>query len=148
MTRPQRKGSTGEQVLTDAEAGCFYHPKKRAATVCDACGRFLCSLCDIQVHNRHYCPGCLETGKRKGTLAATKKRTVLYDEMALGLAILPLLAWPLTVATAPATLVVIVRYWKAPGGLTPRKRTKSVVAAILALAQIGGWITGLCLTFA
>ncbi len=141
LTQPLRKGIAGEQVLTDSEASCFYHPNKRAATVCDSCGRYLCSLCDIQFHDRHLCSGCLENGRRKNTLDITRKRATLYDDLALGLAILPvLLVWP-TVLTAPATIVVVLRYWRAKPGVTPRRRGRSVAALLIALLQIAGWLT-------
>ena len=31
----------------DGEASCYFHAHKRAAVPCDGCGRFLCSLCDL-----------------------------------------------------------------------------------------------------
>ena len=67
------------------------------------------------------------------------KGRVLYDEAALALAILPLLMWPATILTAPATLFVVVRFWKAPGSVVPRSKFKFVLAALIALIQIGAW---------
>lgn len=140
LTRPLRMGASGEEILTDSEASCFHHPDKRAATVCDECGRFLCTLCDIQFHDRHLCVSCIETGKRQDTMAIARKRTVLYDELALGLAVLPvLLVWP-TIVTAPATLVIVLRHWRKPPGIMPRHRGKSVAAFIVALLEIAAWL--------
>ncbi|MEY4387498.1 MAG: hypothetical protein RLY20_2781, partial [Verrucomicrobiota bacterium] len=68
LFRPIEAGRTGDVVLTDTEASCFYHAEKRAVIPCAACGRFLCALCDCELHGQHYCPTCLETGKTKGKI--------------------------------------------------------------------------------
>lgn len=59
-------GNSGETLLMDDEAACFYHPGKKAVVPCSVCGRFLCALCDIDFNGRHICPSCLETGKKNG----------------------------------------------------------------------------------
>ena len=33
-----------------------------------------------------------------------------------------------------------IRYWKAPPSILPRTRVRSVIAIVLALLQIAGWI--------
>src|SRR5262245_48811130 len=52
-----------EAVLVEGESSCFYHPEKKASVPCAGCGRFLCALCDCELHGQHYCPACLETGR-------------------------------------------------------------------------------------
>src|SRR5262245_7047228 len=54
--------ASGERGL-EGEAVCFFHPEKRAAIACQACGRFLCALCDMPLGARHVCPTCLASGK-------------------------------------------------------------------------------------
>ena len=44
-----------------------------------------------------------------------------------------------TCITAPLTLYIVVRYWKTPASLLPRTRVRFVLAALIALLQIGGW---------
>src|SRR5512138_2820046 len=66
LFRPIATGRDGELVIADGEATCFYHTTKRAVRPCDGCGRFLCALCDCELHNQHFCPACLEVGKTKG----------------------------------------------------------------------------------
>src|SRR5262245_22100640 len=61
LFRPPAKTSAGELAMVEGESVCFYHENKKAAVVCDACGRFLCGLCDCYVHGKHLCPNCLET---------------------------------------------------------------------------------------
>src|SRR5437899_2390725 len=55
----------GETLLVDGDVSCFYHPRKKAAAVCEYCGRFLCALCDVVLHDNHLCPACIESGAKK-----------------------------------------------------------------------------------
>ncbi|MBN2451090.1 MAG: hypothetical protein JXR77_11920, partial [Lentisphaeria bacterium] len=109
------RGRLGERIIEDSQAGCFFHPGRKASVACDGCGRFLCELCDLPMGDRHLCPQCLkeparaaETRVREVTLGTT---TTLYDNIALSLAILPLIVFYMTVITAPITLFFVVHYW-------------------------------------
>src|SRR4029077_2679455 len=62
-------GQVGGLGLLEGEAACFYHPERRATVPCDSCGRFLCALCDVDWGGKHFCPGCLESGKRKDAVS-------------------------------------------------------------------------------
>ena len=137
--RPLTAGSAGEMILTEGEASCFFHPAKRAAIACHNCGRFLCGLCDVDLNGRHLCPVCLESGQRKGELTDFESRRVLYDSGALGLAILPVLIWPVTMVTAPMAIGVVFYGWNKPGGLVRRSRWRYVAALIISLAELVGW---------
>ena len=127
-------------VLNAGDASCFYHPLRQASVACDSCGRFLCTLCDVELGATHRCPSCLETGKEKRKLEMVENRRTLYDGLALALAIVPVLFWPLTVLSAPATLFVVFRYWRRPLSIVPRTRIRFVIAGVIALAQICGWL--------
>lgn len=128
----------GEALSVEGEAACFYHPHKRAAVVCDGCGRYLCSLCDVLVGDAHYCPGCLETGKLKTTAASLETQRTLWDQIALSLAVLPMLVFYMTVLTAPIAIVLGIRHWKTPGSLVRRSRWRFVVAIALGALQLIG----------
>ena len=141
-------GVASAQVLSAGDASCFYHTHKQAVVECGACGRFLCALCDVEIGGAHRCPGCLESGKQKGTADTIENRRTLYDGLALALAIVPVLVWPVTLLTAPATLFVVVRYWRRPLSILPRTRVRFVIAALTALAQICGWIALFYFVFA
>jgi LSD1 subclass zinc finger protein len=133
LLRPAPRGEAGARVLTDGEASCFYHPQKKAALVCDRCGRFLCNLCDVDLAGEHVCPGCLQSGVGKGRLERLEARRVLYDDIALGLAVWPVVfcgyLWPVT---APLALYYAIRYWNAPGSLVPRSKARFIWAIVLA----------------
>jgi hypothetical protein len=126
-------------ALESNDASCFYHPLKQAVVACDNCGRFLCALCDVEMSGSHRCPACLEIGKRKQKLENVENRRILFDSLALTLSIVPLLMWPLTIVTAPATLFVVLRYWRRPLSILPRTRIRFVLAFLIALGQLGGW---------
>ena len=130
------------RLVTEGEASCFYHPNKKAVLPCEACGRFLCALCDVELNGQHLCPACLASGQKKGKLSNLDNRRVLYDSLALTLALLPLLVWPFTLITAPAALFIAIRYWRAPGSLVQRTKIRLILAMFFALAQMAGWGIG------
>ena len=136
-------GRAGEAALTEAESTCFYHPQKKAVLPCEGCGRFLCSLCDCELQGKHYCPACLEVGRTKRKIKSLETERTLYDSLALGLAVFPMLIFYLTFITAPAALFIAVRYWNAPRSLVHRSRIRLVLAIIFASLQIIGWVIAL-----
>lgn len=144
MFRPVEAGREGETLVIEGESSCFYHPQKKAARLCDGCGRFMCSLCDCELHGQHYCPSCVEAGRTKGKIRNLQNTRVCYDGLALALTVYPiaftvigigLYAMPIT---APAALFVTFRYWNAPRSLVQPGRGRFYAAIILALLQICG----------
>ncbi len=133
-------GQAGENILVEAESSCFYHPQKRAVVPCDGCGRFLCALCDCEFNGQHLCPTCLETGKKKGKIKNLQNHRMLYDNLALALAVFPLLIFWFTIVTAPMALYLGIRYWNAPSSIVPRTKVRLLLAIILAGLQILGWV--------
>ena len=144
LFRRLASGSAGETLVVENEASCFYHPQKKASRPCDACGRFLCALCDCELHGEHFCPSCLESGKRKGKIKRLENERTLYDNIALALALYPLLlfVYPSAIG-APMSLFVAIRRWNAPRSIVHPTRTLLVLAIILASLQIAGWAVGL-----
>lgn len=140
LGRPIAPGQAGQSIVVESEAGCFYHPSKQAVIHCAACGRFLCSLCDLGLSDGHYCPTCVETGRRKGKFSNLEDERFLYDELALTLAVAGLLTCGLT---APVSLYYALRHWKKPGGIASRSKATAIAAILLSLLQIGIFITWL-----
>lgn len=149
LSHPTLLSRPPEAVLTDMEAGCFFHASKKAVVACEGCGRFLCGLCDLDWQGMHLCSTCLETGKRKGRIKTLENSRLLFDQMALSLAVLPLvppiviLTWVFTCVTAPASIFISLRYWNAPGSLVSRSKIVFILALVLALAQVAAWIWGI-----
>ena len=149
--RPAAAGQAAENVVSDEDASCFYHPAKKAVVPCGRCGRFLCALCDLDLGgNRHFCPGCVEAARRgdgKGPQAIPlpAQRRLNHDQLAAFIAVVPLVfvvTVYFTLLTAPVALFLAIRYWNEPRrGPVPRSRVWVVIATLFALLEIGGWVT-------
>jgi hypothetical protein len=133
------QGEAGKPLVVDDESSCFYHPTKKAEIPCEVCGRFLCALCDVELNGQHLCPTCIEKGSEKGSLARLEKGRTRYDDIALALAIVPMLFACITIVTAPATIYVAIRYWKEPTSIVHRTRWRFVVAILIACLQLLVW---------
>lgn len=133
-----RPKAVPQAVLVAEHATCFYHGENQAETVCEGCGRFVCAVCAVDFGGRRICPPCIAAARETDARAVSQR--TLFDGIALALAVLPILFWPLTLATAPAALGVAVIGWRKPRSLVAPRRTKLVVAGVLALAQVVGWI--------
>jgi hypothetical protein len=131
-------GRGAEATVEETESSCFYHPQKKAVLPCDACGRFLCALCDCELDGQHFCPACLEAGRTKGKIKKLENRRVVYDDLALALAVFSLIppviyfCW----ATAPLAIFLSIRHWNSPGSIIPRTKIRYVLAIIIALLDI------------
>ena len=141
LFRARAVGAAAETILTEGDAGCFFHPQKKALVPCEGCGRFLCALCDVELHGQHLCPACLEVGRKQGRLKNLENHRDLYDRTALLCATLPLLLglWP-SIVGAPFALFLVVRHWNAPGDYVQPGKKRLVLAGILATLQMLGWI--------
>lgn len=131
-------GTSGERLLVDNESSCFFHQNKQAVTACSQCGRFLCALCDIDFNGQHLCISCIESGKKKGKISKLQNKNFLYDNIVLGMAILPVFTFYLPVITAPATIFLAIKYWNKTSGIMKRGRFRIVVALMIALMEIVG----------
>jgi hypothetical protein len=140
--QPVPRGRDGDPVLIEGEASCFYHPQKKAAVPCEACGRFLCALCDCELHGKHFCPACLETGKQKGKIQKLESQRTLYDNIALALAVYPVaLVFGIyfTCITAPMSLYMAFRHWHAPSSVVRQNKIRYVLAIVLSALELAAW---------
>lgn len=143
LFRPLAHGRDGEALMVETESSCFYHPQKKALRSCQACGRFLCALCDCELNGEHFCPACLEVGRKKGKIKSLENQRTLYDSIAFALALYPLIFFYLTFVTAPMALYLALRRWNAPRSIVHRTRIRLVLAIVLSVAQIAGWCVGI-----
>lgn len=139
LLRSIAPGLPAETSLLEGEATCFVHSGRRAVVTCARCGRFLCSLCDLELDGAHLCSGCVEGERREGRLAQLETRRHLYDRMALALAIYPAFLFYFTLLTSPVVIYLSVRYWRSPLSLVQPGRWRFVVAVTIALLQLLGW---------
>jgi hypothetical protein len=119
----------GEAVMVEGESSCFYHPQKKAVLPCDACGRFVCALCDCEMKGRHLCPACLQSGQKKQSIQGLEDSRTLYPQQAFVLSLLPLFI------TGAAAIFMALRYWKTPGSIVRPMRWAMPVALILGSLQ-------------
>ena len=143
LLRPPVPGAKAEAVVVDGEASCFYHPAKRAVVPCDSCGRFLCAVCDVEMNGQHLCSRCIESGKKKGRMEKLETKRMVYDGLALALVVYPVVIVPIiwaTIVTAPIALYIVIRRWNTPSSVVRRSRWRMVLAAILAVLEIGIWV--------
>ncbi len=130
-------GTRPQLALEEGESTCFYHPDKRAVVPCDTCGRFLCALCDIELHGKHLCPACIAPGKAESGIGYLERGRPRYDQMVWSMLILPLpfcgMAAPLT---ATAALVLAIWKWGAPGSLVARTRLRLGVGMATAVVEL------------
>ncbi|HEX8295088.1 MAG TPA: hypothetical protein VF593_02225 [Chthoniobacteraceae bacterium] len=140
FSAPPRIGRPGEPLVDAEEASCFFHASKRASITCDACGRFLCALCDLELAEQHLCPSCFSAGRRKGALRELDHYRVMWPNLALAIVIAPLLVFSFMVPfTAIAALGVALIGLRKPGSVTGRSQRLAYILAIaLALAELGG----------
>ena len=143
---PDFKPALGSERALDGDAVCFFHASNRAALACDACGRFVCTVCDLQVGARHLCPACLSTGLDKQKLPEIVPRRFLWSQAALVIGLLGLfpglIMWPFVIVSGPLGIFFALFGWKRPGSLvTGQRHWMAVVGIILCLAQIVTWFT-------
>ncbi len=133
-------GQSGDTLQMDKEAGCFFHPRKKAVVPCSVCGRFVCALCDVALSGRHLCPPCFEKGKTKRKFKSLENQRTCYDTIALLVATVSILMYWFTIFTAPFVIYLTIRHWNSPSSIIPRTKIRFVLAFIIASLQIAGWI--------
>lgn len=137
----RRRGRQVTRVLRSVEGDstCYFHPANHAAAICDGCGRYVCAVCEVPSEDaRRLCPPCVSASRKKTVQKADE--IVVYDQMALTTALLPMLIWPVTLLTAPFTLGLVVFGWRKPRSLIRPGRWRFVAAGVVALLQLGGWM--------
>lgn len=137
INRPLGTGGLGEKSVTADDAECFFHEGKKAEVVCDACGRFLCGLCDCKLHGGHYCPTCLGAAPRTQAVPNLEVKRSLYDRQAFILAVFPLFI------TGIIAIFMVWRYWKAPTSLVEPRPWMMKAALVIGVLQTLAFTVGI-----
>ena len=123
----------------EGDATCFFHAQNQAAAICDGCGRYVCTVCVLPGDKgQQVCPPCLSSGRKKSVTKADE--IVVYDSLAMTLALVPMLMWPFTVVTAPSVLIVAIYGWRKPRSLIRPGNSRLILAMVIAVLQITGWV--------
>jgi hypothetical protein len=121
------------------EAACYFHAEKVASVSCDACGRLLCSVCDVPRGGKHWCATCLAGGVEQA--AHFESERWMHDWITLAVAVVaPVACFAVLPISACWALYRTVRYWSTPLSLVPRAKLYLVLAALVAVLQIGGMV--------
>lgn len=134
--------SAGTPLGDAGDASCFFHPEKTAVAPCDCCGRYLCSLCAVDVGERRICSACIYQGAGKKSGVSFENQRVLYGNIALAVAIFPMLIFYLVVFTAPVAIFIAIRNWKKPGPMFSRRRWREGLAVTIGVMQLVGVAVG------
>lgn len=121
----------------EGQSSCFFHPEKLASVVCDGCGRFLCTVCDVSMGKAHFCTACLQTKDKQSGVSRIENERVLHANLTLTLALLaPILFWPITPFSAPYALYRSIRYFRTPSSLVEQGRWRLYLAMLAASGQV------------
>lgn len=123
----------------EGDSTCYFHPTNHAASICDGCGRYVCAVCEVPSDDgRKLCPPCVSASRKKTVQKADE--IVVYDQLALTVALLPILIWPITLVSAPVALGLVIYGGNKPRSLIRPGRWRLRVAAVLAVLEISAWI--------
>ncbi|CAA6676647.1 Unannotated [Lentimonas sp. CC19] len=127
-----------EAVLEGGQSTCFFHSKLPATALCDVSGRLICDLCKTEWNGKTVSFEALQSLLADDVAVKQERRCTKWDDIALSLVIFPVLFGPIVVVTAPVALGICVVKWRAgPTSLLRRSRWRYVVAALLAIFEIG-----------
>lgn len=146
-----------EEPPGPGDAVCFYNAHRKATKTCSHCGVFISEAWSAQWGREVVCLKCLGDLRNVRKDPKFEARRVLWDNIALGAALLPglvcvallflgplgavLMTLPLiaSMVTAPMALGLSVYAWNKPRSMVPRGRARVVWALLLSILQCAGW---------
>jgi hypothetical protein len=138
-------GLAGEQRVDESAASCFFHPDRQAVRACDHCGRFVCSLCELDLGSRHLCPTCLENAdKDRGIPINLERKRLCHEEIAFLMAAVPLVfglfMWWLWIVTGPAAVFMALWFWRRSSKFGTTGTLKRLAAIVIGSGQVIAWL--------
>lgn len=141
LGKNRKQSSAAEKTLSDSDASCFYHPELKATAICDDSGRFICANCTIDWRGATLSFEALRKRQQKASDETLITKALMWDDVALTFAILPIFVYPFLIFTAPATLFIVIWKWKAgPFGVIRKSRFRMILAGLIALLEIAGMV--------
>lgn len=129
----------GREALQE-EATCYFFPDRRADYVCAISGRFICEKAATDWEGQKVSVDSLLRLREQEGTEKLQTKSILYDDIALSLAIFPILFFPFTLFSIPTVFYLAIRYWRAgPTSLLRRSRWRYLLAILLTLPQIVVW---------
>ena len=137
----ERNAVRADAVLEAGQSSCFFHPKLTATALCEVSGRMICDLCKTEFNGKVVSFEALQSLLVQKGMVGRDAVRIRWDEIALVLAVLPMLLIFPTVITAPTALVICAVHWrKGPTSIVRRSGWRYLVAGLLALGQSGFWL--------
>ncbi|PCJ63048.1 MAG: hypothetical protein COA79_02740 [Planctomycetota bacterium] len=131
------KGEKAAAILSDEEASCFNHPEKKASALCSSCGIYICNLCELNIHDKHFCPNCFNNNTTEKEINPFIKNPVLYSNVAISIVIIGFLTGVGFFATGPYVVYYGYKHFKKEESLIKgRSPIKFGIAIFLAIVQI------------
>jgi hypothetical protein len=131
-------------------AACFNCPERKAVSVCEDCGSYLCGGCQADWFGRLLCLNCIHARREVRRDPDFRPHATIHDNVALMIMLIPLVAIPfygifLAMITAPVSLFLVVRHRKSPRGIVPRGPARLIAAGVLSilLMTAGAGLVGL-----
>jgi hypothetical protein len=144
---PGRRASS-TTVAGAGEAACFSCPERAATGVCAGCGCFTCPACEADWFGESLCLTCLHARRELEAAPRFVHRTLVYDNIALMLLVLPVLCVPFygilfAFLASPVVLFLVLRHRHASRGLPPRGPFRLILAGGLAVLLMLGVVAGI-----
>jgi hypothetical protein len=130
----------------DGSAVCFFHSGRRADSACDACGRYICALCEIPAGTGRLCPACVEEGRSPQAQILVGDSRIRYERLLVVGATLSCIPPFLFVSflSAPILIYVAVRSARQdhliPPLLRRRARFFRYLGILIVSLQVIGWL--------
>ena len=125
---------------SQGDATCYNHAGKQAHAPCAVCGRFLCTVCDIEFRGEHWCPSCLKSQAEGQSQPVFQRSRMRFDSLALALVTIPALVISPSLLCAPTALFLCIRHWNDDPGFLPRTKVRLYLAALFGFLQVATWI--------
>lgn len=101
------KGENPELIISDEEASCFKHAEKKASSICNSCGVYICSLCELKIREKTFCPSCFNNNNSDQAINPFNKKSILFSKIALSISSVGLLFTIIGLAASSNVLTII-----------------------------------------
>ena len=130
-------------VPGEGDEHCYYLEDRKAVATCGDCGRPVSAFMKVAIGSEVSCLTCLETKREDKDDPRVETRRIACDNRALMIAALPVvtvIAFPVSLLTAPLALFFVLRD-RSAGTLSilSKSHWKFGLATALAVLQIGFW---------
>lgn len=124
----------------EGETACFYNPERKATATCEQCGVFISEAWKAKWGARTLCLRCLEKLHAEKRGHQFESQRWMWDNIVLGLALLPLtlIVWWTGFIAAPAAVILGIWAWRKPTSIVPRGKARMAIGLTLASAEVIG----------